>query len=332
MARNKVSQLILWVLCLAVLGRAQGQQSQDKTQTSDRGSDPTQSLVSPLGLGTGATLSVTSKGTSVAASIERQLSSSGLNFWQVALSGTTDKNGQAQVFSSSDKDAPGFKGKIGLGHSSFIKMRPLYTATGSDFLRQAWCRDLANVVYKSLGPVKTVVAKDADCRTALGTVGPAIPNSPLAQQAPQDQDKKKVLDLDEDVIRQLDEFAKNPTMDLQKTICDHFQANVSALSKFCPAKVYKTVEEQRRNYPELYAKIVLGKPSPFQWKLWASWAPVLNSVDYRNVIAGIPDLATKLQWNRLLNTAVGDFALYYGPVAFGLEGGYGPEHPSRRRR
>jgi hypothetical protein len=34
-------------------------------------------------------------------------------------------------------------------------------------------------------------------------------------------------------------------------------------------------------------------------------------------------LANKHQWTHLLNTAVGDVALYYNQVAFGLEGGFG---------
>src|ERR1017187_2809262 len=111
------------IFCIAACGQAQGQAQQPgQTQTQDQGADPTQNFVSPLGLGTGATLAVTSKGTSVSASAERQMISP-LNFWQVGVSGPTDKNGQAQVYSSSDKDAPGFKAKIGIGHSSFIKLR-----------------------------------------------------------------------------------------------------------------------------------------------------------------------------------------------------------------
>src|SRR5579864_6415703 len=110
------------VFCLAACGLAQGRAQQPgQTQTPDQGADPTQNFVSPLGLGTGAIVSVTSKGTSVSAAVERQMVSP-LNFWQVGVSGTTDKNGQAQLYSSSDKDAPGFKAKIGIGHSSFIKL------------------------------------------------------------------------------------------------------------------------------------------------------------------------------------------------------------------
>jgi len=315
MPKKKVLQLIFWTLCVAVFGYAQGQQSQDKTQTADQGSDPAQTFVSPLGLGTGATLAVTSKGTSVSAAVERQMVFPGLNFWQVALSGTTDKNGQAQVFSSSDKDAPGFKAKVGFGHSSFIKLRPLYTGSGSDFLRQAWCRDLANVVNKSLVPANAaVVAKGADCATAVALVGAALTTAPPADNA--------VKDLDQTVIRALTGFASIPTMDQQTAICNSLKDH-APFFQFCPAKVYKTVEEQRRNYPELYAARVLGQPSPLQWKLWAGWAPVLNSIDYRSINAGTPDLATKLQWTHLLNTAVGDLALYYGPLAFGVETGYG---------
>src|SRR5438876_4154195 len=104
-------------ICL-ICGLGAFVQAQAQTQTPDQGADPAQSFVSPLGLGTGATLSVTSKGTSVSAAFESQMLSAGVNFWQVALSGTTDKNGQAQLFSSHDSDAPGFKAKFGIGKSS----------------------------------------------------------------------------------------------------------------------------------------------------------------------------------------------------------------------
>jgi hypothetical protein len=100
----------LLAFSLAACSRAQGQsqgqaQQPGQTQTQDQGADPTQSFVSPLGLGTGAVVAVTAKGTSVSAVVERQMIAP-VNFWQVGVSGTTDKNGQAQVYSSSDKDAP----------------------------------------------------------------------------------------------------------------------------------------------------------------------------------------------------------------------------------
>lgn len=300
--------------CLAACGQAQGQaQKPGQTQTQDQGADPTQNFVSPLGLGTGATLAVTSKGTSVSAAVERQMISP-LNFWQVGVSGATDKNGQAQVYSSNDKDAPGFKAKIGIGHSSFIKLRPIYNATGGDFVRQAWCRDLVNVVNKTLGPGAASVPRNADCSAAVSQVGTALEKSP-----PKDD---KTAALDKQVISLLGGMVSTVTMDQQTSVCNSLK-DQAAFYQFCPAKLAKSVEEQSRNYPELYSEMVLGQPSPFQWKAWGSWAPTLTSVDYRAVQAGVPDLATKLQWTRLLNTVLGDVALYYGKLAFGVEGGYG---------
>jgi hypothetical protein len=37
----------------------------------------------------------------------------------------------------------------------------------------------------------------------------------------------------------------------------------------------------------------------------------------------VTNLSTKQNWTQLLNTGVGDIALYYKSLAFGLEGGYG---------
>ena len=301
-------------LCLAAGGQAQGQAQQPgQTQTPDQGADPTQNFVSPLGLGTGAILVVTSKGTSVSAAVERQMILP-LNFWQVGVSGTVDKNGQVQAYSSSDKDAPGFKAKTGIGYSSFIKLRPLYTATGGDFLREAWCRDWVNVVNKTLGPAAASVAPNANCADAVKKVGAALEKSP-----PKDG---KTATLDKQVISALGPIASTVKMDEQAAACDSLK-DQAAFFQFCPAKLAKSVEEQRKNYPALYSEMVLGQPSPFQWKAWGSWAPTLTSVDYRAVLAGVPDLADKHQWTHLLNTVLGDVALYYGKLSFGVEGGFG---------
>jgi|ERR1700723_67768 len=308
--------IVLAFVCLvfSLTAFAQVTPVKGQTQTQDQGADPTQSFVSPLGLGTGATLAVTSKGTTVSAAFERQVISPTVNFWQVAISGTIDKNGQALAYSSHDTDAPGFKGKFGIGRSSFIKLRPLYTATGSDFLRQAWCRDLLSVVNKSLGAKAASIPRVADCSTAVGLVQTALTASP-----PTDT---KTAALDKQVVVALAGISPTLTMDQQTKECNDLKEQAT-FYQFCPAHLYKSVEEQRKNYPELYAETVLGQPSAFQWKAWGSWAPNLTSVDYRAIDAGVPDLATKLQWTHLLNTGLADFAFYYGPLEFGIEGGFG---------
>jgi hypothetical protein len=309
-----MTRIIVLAFACLIFGLTCFAQTKGQTQTQDQGTDPTQNFVSPLGLGTGATLAATSKGTSVSAAFERQLVSSTVNFLQVGISGTTDKNGQALVYSSHEADAPGFKGKIGIGRSSFIKERPIYTATGGDFLRQAWCRDLLSVVNKSLAAKAVSIPRGADCSTVVRLVQAALMASPPADP--------KAAALDNQVVVQLAGIASTLTMDQQSTECDALK-DQPTFYQFCPAQLYKSVEEQRKNYPELYAKTVFGQPSTFQWKVWGSWAPSLSSVDYRAVNAGVPDLATKLQWTRLLNTGLGDFAFYYGPFEFGIEGGYG---------
>jgi hypothetical protein len=307
-------KVALSFLCLIVSMRAFAQ-AQGQTQTQDQGADPTQSFVSPLGLGTGATVAVTSKGTSVAAAFESQMKSSIVNFWQAAFSGTIDKNGQQLVYSSHDSDAPGFKGKFGIGKSSFIRPRPIYTATGGDFLRQVWCRDLLNEVNKTLATQPgATIPKDADCSAAVKLESAALAASPPANP--------QAATFDDQVVKALAGVALTLTSDEQIMVCALLK-DQAKFYQFCPAQGFKSVELLRRNYPDLYSRIVFGQPSKFQWKAWGNWAPSLTSINYRAVNAGVPDLATKLQWTQLLNTGLGDLAVYYGPLAFGVEGGYG---------
>jgi hypothetical protein len=335
MKRHLIAKVALSIACWLAAMRAEGQSSPSSGQTPDQGADSTQSFVSPLGLGTGATLSVTSKGTSVAATVERQMFSPALNFWQAGLSGTTDKNGQAQLFSSSDKDAPGFKGKFGTGKSTFIRRWATYTETGGKFLRQAWCRDLLTVVNKSLKNPASIPV-DAMCEAAVVAVKVAFDKSP-----PTD-DKTKTLDtLVLNKLASADKTIAEPTNEAQMTpdqitaeeteaikaqfeVCAGLKDQPSVF-KLCPASggTIKSPEDQRKTYPDLYRYILSGEPEKFQWKAWGSWAPTVTSVDYRAVIGGIPDLADKLQWTHLLNTGLGDIALYYGKAAFGIEGGFG---------
>ena len=310
MKRTLFGVFVSAVFALQLFGQA------NPTQTQDQGADPTQSFASPLGLGTGATLAVTGKGASVTASIERQVVSPAVNFWQVAVLGTTNKNGQTVVFSSRDADAPGFKGKVGLGKSSFIKQRPIYTKTGGDFLREAWCRDLLAVVNKTLTAPATTIQRGTTCHDAILAVQAALANSPGLNA-----DTKTVDTL---VVTQLAGISDGVTLSQQAAVCNALKTQAN-LYQFCPdsSKVIKSVEDQRTVYPELYSGIVLGQPGKLQWKIWGSWAPTLTSADYRAVNNGVADLVTKLHWTQLLNTGLGDLAFYYGRLALGAEGGFG---------
>ena len=308
------------ILILAVLA-ASAQTAQDK------GTDATQSFVSPLGLGTGATLAVTSKGTDVTAAVARQLVNSPLNFWQVGVSGATDKNGQASVYSSRDSDAPGFKAKVGLGYSSFIKLRTAYTRTAGEFLLQAWCRDLVTNVDKSLAAnrqpnVESVahVPADASCREAVDLEKGALAASPPIDASQQPDSKAKALDTL--ILQQLDNIANNLTPVTQLNACGALK-DTGPSYDLCPdsGKKQKSLTDQEKAYPKI--AVAVEAPSKFQWKTWASWAPTLNSTPYRPVTDGVADLANKQNWTKLLNSGVGDVALYYGSLALGVEAGYG---------
>src|ERR1019366_716440 len=97
-----------------------------------------------------------------------------------------------------------------------------------------------------------------------------------------------------------------------------------AFYDLCPdsGKPIKTLTDQIKAYPKIYVP-VKDAPSKFQAKFWASWAPTLSSASYRPVTNGVADLSSKQNWTKLLNSGVGDIALYDGRLAFGVEGGYG---------
>jgi hypothetical protein len=291
----------------------------------DKGADATQSFVSPLGLGTGATLAVTSKGTDVKAAVARQIANSPINFWQVGVSGTTDKNGQAAVYSSRDSDAPGFTAKVGLGWSSFVKLRPEYTHWAADFLLQAWCRDMVTAVDKTLAVNRDVthvadIPPDASCRTAVDLEQKTLAKSPPVDPAGKPDDG--AVKTDALVLKQLDAIADNPTPANQMTACRALK-DTKPFYDLCPdsGKPIKGLTDQVQAYPKI--DLPLHAPSKLQAKLWASWAPTLNSTSYRPVTNGVADLSSTQNWTKLLNSGVGDIALYYGPLAFGVEGGYG---------
>jgi hypothetical protein len=289
----------------------------------EKGSDATQSFVSPLGPGTGATVVITQKSTDITAAVQRQMNSRGVNFWQFGISGALDKNGQQSVYSSYEPDAPGFKAKLGVGRSSFYKLRPDLDQTSTAFLGQAWCRDILNTVNQLL-PHPALVANGATCKEALQAVMTAFALSPPVDTAGK-PDAKAIAE-DTLAFNQLGAAADVLDEKTRKNICGIFHKAGSDLFKTCPDSGQKTKEltEQQEAYPDLAKRVVvLGEPPNFQWKLWGSWAPTLTSAPYRAVTDGVADLATKQTWTKLLNTGVGDFAAYYGAWAFGLEAGYG---------
>jgi hypothetical protein len=303
--------------------------AQAQPASADKGADPAQSFISPLGLGTGATLAVTKNGANITAAIARQVINPAINFWQVGFSGTTNTNGQAEPYSSQEADAPEFKAKLGLGKSSFIKYRPIYTATAGEVIVQAWCRDIVGQVNKSLpdaGQIK--IDSPVHCQDAVELELNALKATPPID------DSGKVdavaVAFDQKILASVAAVADNQKADDQvlalSAVCNQLgkDKNASAYVPYCPGgKSYKsTVDQASTAYPGLES-LIKGAPSEFEWKVWATWAPVLTSTPYRPVVNGVANLSDKLNWTKLLNTGVGDIALYYGSLALGLEGGYG---------
>lgn len=317
----KYNKLLLSVLIMAC-AKCSAQTSQTQTGTASNGSDAKQSFVSPLGLGTGATVAVTQNGTNITAAVARQMTNPTINFWQVAFSGTTNTNGQASVYSTQQSDAPAFKGKIGFGQSSFIRPWLMFTETAADFLEQAWCRDLVNQVNKTLpAPGQITIPSRVSCVDAV-----AVEKKALDAYPPVDGTGKvdaKTQAADQLVLLDLGNVATAMTPLVVEGICKNFQKSDPDFFQFCPGqKSYKDYADQQKAYPGLdtYTK---GAPSAFQWKLWGSWVPVLTSTPYYAVANGVADLSTKQNWTQLLSTGVGDIALYYKSLVFGVEVGYG---------
>lgn len=330
-----------WV-ALAVVSscwaQGQGGSVAGQTQAKDSATDPTQNIVSALGMGTGATLAVTQKGTSVTAAIGRQIVNSPINFWQVGVVGTLDKNDQQEVYSSRDADAPGFKGKVGFGYSSLIKLRLDWHHTGGIFYLHGWCLDMIEVIGKGMpeghAPNLKTMKSCGDAVTAASTA--------LTQFPPQDingQVDKSSLDLDNAVLKGLTDVAKSLDDATNAQTIDNFSkaeisagtsqihlctalTNAKGFSDVCSKQ--PSVNDEQKKYPALDQAIpVKGAPGPVQWKAWASWAPTVSSSEYRPLVNGVYDLSNKQYWTKLLNAGVGDIALYYKRYALGLEGGYG---------
>jgi len=305
---------------LSCLGQA-APASQTQTDASGKSADPTQSFVSPLTLGTGATLAVTQKGTSVTAALASQTSNPVINFWQIGFSGTTNTSGQAEVYSTHESDAPGFQAKVGLGKSSMIKVRTTFTRTSAEFLSQVWCRDLVAQVDKSL-PVdgRTNLAATTPCKDAVAAEQKALTAKPPLDE--KGQPDAKTAALDQSVLLELERVAGNITPFNENDVCLKLKSDADFV-QFCPGgKLHKDLTDARKAYPG-FDTFTEDAPAKFQWGAWGNWIPVVTSTPYRPVVNGVADLSSKQNWTGLTNTGVGDLAVYYGNLSFGLEGGYG---------
>jgi hypothetical protein len=306
---------------LILITASLGSSAQSKPADATKGTDPTQSFVSPLGMGTGATVSVTQKGTEVTTAIGGQIIKTPFNLWQLGLSGTTNTNGQATVYSSHQADAPGFKGKFALGHSSMRQKWTKFTLSAGQFRLQAWCRDLLKVIDGGLPTAGAAnIPTNVDCGSAIPLEKRALDSSPPVDPITKKPDEK-LAGQDEYVLDQLTSILDSLTALQQYKTCSALNS-LPIFYAVCPGSgSEKSVEDERKQYPDLYQ--VISEPSKFQWKLTGAWSPTLTSVAYRPVTNGVADLSSKQNWTQLLSSGVGDIALYYGSLAFGGEAGYG---------
>jgi hypothetical protein len=317
------SRVLATCIALCPVGIVRDANASDAAQpnsssTGTGGADSTQSFVSPLGLGSGATIAVMQKGATAAASIEQQLTASWVNFWQLGLSGATNTNGQAAVYSSTDTGAPGFKGKLGFGHSSFQATDTrAYTAAGRRLKGEVWCINVA-AKLAGLSLARSDAARYTSCKpmidAAMATLA-ALPSGVDAKSAATKVDVLKDLQ-----AALFDEAAA------EDRICKTLKAASAEAYNACPdsGAIDLSVEDLGQIYPTLYSQIVQVAALPaLYYKLSLNWSPTLVSTDYRSVVNGVPNLATNEHWSRVLNAVAMDASVYYKAWSFGLETAYG---------
>jgi hypothetical protein len=310
--RLRWAAVLVWLVCGAAFAQST---SSSPTQSSagGSGSDAAQTFVSPLGLGTGATVSVTQKGTGVSAALDKQSPEGFVNFWQAGFSGTVNTNGQATVYSSSDSDAPGFKGKVGLGRSSFQATdTQAYTAATEKFKAVAWCMDVAR---KIAGLPNTALpnTQDSSCAPSITRAIQALKSADLDLAF-----KRQVLSL---LQQHLSDEAK-----VVKDVCQLLKDKKSDAYQLCADSggTQKSAEDQHSRYPAAYEQIVGAAVLPaFYYKVSMNWSPTLTSADYRAAVPGGYDLVTDHHWTGFLNAAALDASMYYKAWSAGLEASYG---------
>jgi hypothetical protein len=292
-----------------------GNQSPGASATS---ADATQSFISPLGLGSGATISVTQKGATATAAIDQQFQASVVNFFQAGLSGTTNTNGQASVYSSTDSGAPGLKGKVGVGYSSFQGTKTAdYTAASDRFKGEVWC---INVAAKLAG--LSISSKEAaalpSCAPVIAAAQAALAKLPAGKDA-------KTIEAEQAVLSELQKGLSNEAA-TEQAVCPTLKPVSAEAFNACPDSGAPDigVSDVGNIYTALYARIVEPTFLPaLYFKASLNWSPNLVSTDYRSVTNGVPNLATSEHWSSLLNAVAADGSLYYKAWSFGAEAAYG---------
>ena len=195
-----------------------------------------------------------------------------------------------------------------------IKPWLIYTRTAGQFLAQAWRRDLVNQVNKTLPAGQTHIDSGVDCAHAVAQEQAALKVNPPVDS--------KTNAADEQVLGELRISADSLDLSAESNICQKLTASPTFLSILSRSEILQRI---RRSRTSLSRSRHLHQGSPFSTTMEAMgyWAPVLTSTPYYAVVSGVTDLSTKQNWTQLLNTGIGDIALYYKSLAFGLEGGYG---------
>ena len=142
---------------------------------------------------------------------------------------------------------PGFKGKVGLGKSSFIKYRPVYTSTAAQFLAQAWCRDEIAQINQTL-PASGQIAIDlvAPCNESVALEKSAVDATPPLDS--NGQLDKSVQQLDLQILSRLQALPNMINESSRDTMCETVLKAHSDYYQYCPnsGKPQKTWADQQK--------------------------------------------------------------------------------------
>jgi hypothetical protein len=102
-------------------------------------------------------------------------------------------------------------------------------------------------------------------------------------------------------------------------------ADNDAFKKTCPGGGALIIrgDDLHDKYPRMFDRVVGNATLPsFYYKTSLNWTPSLLSVDYRDVVNKVPDLATAKHSTRLLEGTAFDYMIYYRKFVARIEVNY----------
>jgi hypothetical protein len=301
---------------IIVLLTARSAAPQEEKKAS--GGDETQSFDSPLPLAGGFTLAASKDKTTVTLAMTSTVAAPGL-FWQFGISGTADK-GESTVFTNADGFAPGVRGKVGLGYSSFLAEEdPARDAQVDLFMREAWCIDAVRATAKTIGTTFVALPDTksvATCRSVYDYLPKAFETWKTSIPAPKEDDVKAVAA----VIPKIESVITAGFADVAYLqACDAIK-DIEWAKATCRSK--KSLNLQARKYPLVFQRVVTIPSKAWDFLISANWTPTITATKYRPIISGVADLSTEEKWRGLLNGGTLDASVRYRRLSAGGQFSY----------